>query len=317
MGCLQKQDKRLHGMTENQTTIQILKILAGQNKSRKSKKRFVKPNYPKGIENKFKTKLSLFYKPLIDFVKKYLSENNKELLRGDSINFDAIPGRTYRNMIASMQAWFEELFPENPDDATYIYPSLKGIAEQLKDFEDKAFAKQFEKSIGVSIKEQADWWNEVVDYWSSNNYQLIRSNASNFINKINVIVEQAITSGTTVRDLQKEIQKATEGLSETKCLLLARDQIGKLQGQISQAQMTEVGLEMYIWSTSGDERVRDSHQEMEGLLCKWDDASVYSEDGGKTWIDRPSSAVRLHPGQDIQCRCVALAYFPEIENQFL
>lgn len=76
----------------------------------------------------------------------------------------------------------------------------------------------------------------MINYWSNNNYQLIRSNASNFINKINVIVEQAITSGTTVRELQNLIQKATEGLSDSKCRLLARDQIGKLQGQISQAQ---------------------------------------------------------------------------------
>lgn len=305
-------------MNENQTTIQLLKILASQNKGKKSKKKYVKTAYPKGIENKYKSRLSLIYKPLIDYIKKFISENNKELLRGDSskIKLDAIPGRTYRNMSLSMQNWFEELFPENPNEATYIYPSLKDIAGQLKDFEDIQFAKQFEKSINVSIKEQADWWDDMVDYWSNNNYQLIRSNASNFINKINVIVEQAVTNGTTVKDLQEAIQKATESLSDSKCRLLARDQIGKLQGQISQAQMTEVGLEMYIWSTSGDERVRDSHQEMEGLLCRWDDATVYSEDGGKTWIPRPSGAVDMHPGQDIQCRCVALAYFPEIEKQF-
>lgn len=305
-------------MIENQTTIQLLKILASQNKGKKSKKKYIKTAYPKGIENKYKTRLSLIYKPLIDYIKKFLSENNKELLRGDSskIKLDAIPGRTYRNMSSNMQRWFEELFPENPEEATYIYPSLNDIAEQLKDFEDIQFAKQFEKSINVSIKEQADWWDDMIDYWSNNNYQLIRSNASNFINKINVIVEQAITNGTSVRDLQELIQKATEGLSDSKCRLLARDQIGKLQGLISQGQMTEVGLEMYIWSTSGDERVRDSHQEMEGLLCRWDDASVYSEDGGKTWIPRPSGAVDMHPGQDIQCRCVALAYFPEIEKQF-
>lgn len=305
-------------MKENQTTIQLLKILASQNKGKKSKKKYVRKAYPKGIENKYKTRLSLIFKPLIDYVNKFLSENINELLRGDSskIKLDAIPGRKYQNMTYSMQKWFDELFPENPDEATYIFPSLKDISEKLKEFEDREFAKQFEKSINVSIKEQADWWDMMRDNWTKNNYKLIRSNASRFIDNINLIVENAIISGTTVKELQEEIQKATSGLSDYKCRLLARDQIGKLQGQITQGQMTEVGLEMYIWSTSGDERVRDSHQEMEGLLCRWDDANVYSEDGGKTWIDRPSGAVLLHPGQDIQCRCVALAYFPEIEKQF-
>jgi hypothetical protein len=76
--------------------------------------------------------------------------------------------------------------------------------------------------------------------------------------------------------------------------------------------MEEIGLDMYVWSTAFDDRVRDSHAAMEGLLCRWDDASVCSYDGGKTWVPRPSDAITLHPGQDIQCRCVGLAYYPEL-----
>lgn len=303
-------------MNVNQTSVQLLKILASQQKIKKSKKTHTKTIYPKGIENKYKSKLSLYFKPLIDYVNKYINENKTELLKGDSkeIKLDAIPGESYRNMVKNMEGWLAVNIPENPEDNSRVYLGLKETANQLKDFQDKEFEKQLEKSIGTSIKEQAEWWNNMIDSWSDTNYQLIKSNARNFVNKINVIVEQSITNGTTVSELKEAIQKATSGLSDAKCRLLARDQIGKLQGQISQGQMTELGLELYIWSTSGDERVRDSHQEMEGLLCRWDDASVYSEDGGKTWIPRPSGAIEMHPGQDIQCRCVALAYFPEIDS---
>jgi SPP1 gp7 family putative phage head morphogenesis protein len=115
--------------------------------------------------------------------------------------------------------------------------------------------------------------------------------------------------------LKAEIKKATEGLSDKHCKLLARDQMGKLNGQITQAQMQELGLDMYVWSTAYDDRVRDSHALMEGLLCRWDDASVCSYDNGKTWVERPSGAVDLHPGQDIQCRCVALSFYPELEAE--
>jgi hypothetical protein len=90
--------------------------------------------------------------------------------------------------------------------------------------------------------------------------------------------------------------------------------------------MESAGLSMYIWSTSGDERVRGdpggffpdaipSHFAMDGLLCRWDDPTVYSDDGGKTWRDRPSGAVKLHPGEDYQCRCTALAYWQEIVDE--
>lgn len=304
----------------NQTEIQLLKILASQSSKKKNKRKmsYSKAVYPKGIENRYKTKLSLYYKPLIDYVKKFLSENSADLLHGDSndIRFDTLPGDTYDKMIKDMEGWIATYFPESPDENSKLYVGLKSTADELKSFQDKEFEKQLEKSINVSIKESAEWWNGMQTNWANNNYKLIRSNASAFIDKINMLVEQAVVNGTTVRNLQKEIQKATMGLSDSKCRLIARDQIGKLQGQISQGQMEEIGLELYIWSTSNDERVRDSHQEMEGLLCRWDNATVYSEDGGKTWIDRPSGAVDMHPGQDIQCRCVALAYFPEIEKQF-
>lgn len=303
-------------MSVNQTTVQLLKILSSQNKGKKSKKLFSKRTYPKGIENRYKMKLTAYYKPLIDYVKKFLAENSEQILHGDSseVRLDAIPGNTYAKMVKNMEAWITAYFPEDPDENTKIYSGMKESAKELKEFEDREFEKQLEKSINVSIKEQSEWWPTMSENWANTNYKLIRSNASAFTDKINMIVERAVTNGTTVRDLQAEIQKATTGLSDYKCRLLARDQIGKLQGQISQGQMEEIGLDMYIWSTSGDERVRDSHQEMEGLLCRWDDATVYSEDGGKHWIPRPSGAVDMHPGQDIQCRCVALAYFPEIES---
>ena len=54
---------------------------------------------------------------------------------------------------------------------------------------------------------------------------------------------------------------------------------------------------------------------MDGLLCRWDDATVYSEDGGKTWIPRPAGAVLMHPGMDYQCRCCALAWFDELIDE--
>jgi len=83
---------------------------------------------------------------------------------------------------------------------------------------------------------------------------------------------------------------------------------------------------MYIWSTSGDERVRGdpsgfypdarfSHYHLDDKLCRWDDSSVYSEDGGRTWKDRPASWCQLHPGVDFNCRCTALAYWNEIVDE--
>ena len=80
----------------------------------------------------------------------------------------------------------------------------------------------------------------------------------------------------------------------------------------NQARMEAEGLTMYVWETSGDERVRPSHKKMDGKLCRWADPTVYSRNKGKDWIPRPKGASLTHPGEEDGCRCTALSYQPEI-----
>jgi hypothetical protein len=101
-------------------------------------------------------------------------------------------------------------------------------------------------------------------------------------------------------------------MKKSRVNLIARDQIGKLNSMATQARMQNVGLNMYIWETAHDERVRSTHVPMDGKLCQWDNPRVYSDDGGKTWIPRSSGWVHLHPGMSIQCRCIATAYWEEL-----
>lgn len=308
---------------KNETAIQVLKILYSQNKkkSKKIKKTHYNTVYPRAIEAKYKTKLSSYFQPLIDYVNKFLEENEDALLRGDSmqLKLDVLPGGTFRRMITSLEGWLSVYMPTVPElkegQNNVILMGLNQTAEQLKAHEDKQFQKQLQNGIGVSFQTNAPWWLNTKATWAGNNYNLIVSNARNYVNQINNLAEQAVVNGWSPKQLQEQIKKASNGLSDKKCRLLARDQIGKLQGQVSEAQMEEVGLEMYIWDTSGDERVRPTHKPMDGLLCRWDDATVYSYDNGKTWVDRPATAVKMHPGRDIQCRCVALAYIPELLSE--
>jgi uncharacterized protein with gpF-like domain len=83
----------------------------------------------------------------------------------------------------------------------------------------------------------------------------------------------------------------------------------------SRQRMESVGLSMYIWETSGDERVRSSHELMDGLLCRWADPTVYSRNKGKDWIPRPEGAALTHPGEEDGCRCCALSYLDEIVGE--
>lgn len=102
--------------------------------------------------------------------------------------------------------------------------------------------------------------------------------------------------GLRVEDLKEKLQERAI-ISESRAELIARDQTLKLNGAITQIRQEAAGVEEYIWSTSLDERVRDSHRVLEGQRFAW---SSPPEPG--------------HPGQDYQCRCVALPVIAELEG---
>ena len=58
-------------------------------------------------------------------------------------------------------------------------------------------------------------------------------------------------------------------------------------------------MEEYAWSESGDGRVRDSHKHLNKKRFRWSDPPIVDAKTGR----------RCHPGQDYQCRCVALPVF--------
>ena len=304
---------------KNETEIQLMKILFKTSGKKPTKNITSRRAYPYGIEKKYSRQLQGFFTPLTDYVENFINQNMEPLLRGDSkdLHLDAIPGDTFRNMIYNLENWLSVYMPdisELPEDKNnnVILAALGKTSDEAMEFGNKEFSKMLDKGIHVNLPTSASWWNNMKSSWAKDNYTLITSNAKNYVSKINTLTEQAIVNGMSPGKLKEEIMKATKGLSDNHCKLIARDQMGKLNGQITQAQMQEIGLDYYVWSTAFDDRVRDSHAAMEGLLCRWDDASVCSYDGGKTWVDRPANAVQLHPGQDIQCRCVGLAYYPEL-----
>jgi len=122
---------------------------------------------------------------------------------------------------------------------------------------------------------------------------------------------------TLARQIKEEF-KVTDGRAK----VLARDQTAKMNCSISAIRQNAVGIDKYIWETSMDRRVvgtpgglykkisnlHKNHYKMEGLLCRWDDPTVYSKDKGKTWIKREADMPKNHPGDDIMCRCRPAPY---------
>ena len=125
------------------------------------------------------------------------------------------------------------------------------------------------------------------------NVSLITSIAPTAMDQAREVIEDGIRSGLRVEELAKRIAERFD-VAESRAVLIARDQTGKMQAQITEARNRELGVSKYTWQTSGDGRVRDSHAELNGREFRYDDPPVTGDHGE-----------RNNPGEDYQCRCNA------------
>ena len=130
------------------------------------------------------------------------------------------------------------------------------------------------------------------------NVQLISSIRSQYLDKVQNAVTQAMIKGSLNKDLAQQI-KDIGNVTEKRAAFIARDQSAKLNASLTQARHEEVGITKYTWSTSGDERVRDSHAEKDGQVFEY--ANPPADTG--------------NPGHDFNCRCVAIPYLGDILEQ--
>lgn len=116
--------------------------------------------------------------------------------------------------------------------------------------------------------------------------------------------------------LSKEINDINKKYTKSKANFIARNETGNLNGSIQHSQIEGAGFEMYTWMCMPDGVTRDSHKALNGMVCRWDKPDLYSDDGGKTWQKRTGSMFIGEPGQDFNCRCTAVPFDPELDEDY-
>jgi len=126
------------------------------------------------------------------------------------------------------------------------------------------------------------------------NVRLIQSIGDRLLGDVFETVTRSVMAGTRVEALASRIQERYS-VSDSRARLIARDQTLKANADLTRVRHREAGVTSYVWSSSRDERVRDVHAELDGFEFRWDDPPITSLTGE-----------RNHPGEDYQCRCVAV-----------
>lgn len=145
-----------------------------------------------------------------------------------------------------------------------------------------------------------------IEGFRKENVELIKSIPETLLDDVSRVVDEAWTKGERVESLRTKLQQRYD-VSKSKADLIARDQVLKLNAQVTQSRQTASGITEYTWTTSHDERVRGNpdgkypdsdsdHYSLDGTVQRWDAPPVTNQKTGET----------NHPGEDYQCRCVAV-----------
>lgn len=176
---------------------------------------------------------------------------------------------------------------------------------------DKFNYKAVEKSLN-GIKKSVPTIQNIkvrneIKMWVSENVRLIKTIPEQMLTKVEEIVYTAIRTGLSYKELSKQLIDSFS-IPKKRAVIIARDQINKLSGNLTRARNLELGIAEYKWLTSRDDRVRHSHEVMEGMICSWKNVDVYkTTDASKKWLQRSSIGGTInHPSRDVLCRCTSI-----------
>lgn len=147
--------------------------------------------------------------------------------------------------------------------------------------------KQLSSAITIDVFGDEAPVRRQLQAFVADNVRLIKSIPEKALNEVEGVVLAGVRRGTVARDIATDIRDRF-GVSRSRATLIARDQVGKFNGELTQLRHQEAGITEYIWRTSKDERVRASHRVLDGRRFKW---SEPPEEG--------------NPGESVQCRCTA------------
>lgn len=251
-----------------------------------------KLHYPFAMECDYTKLLTGYVKDCMSVVRRYIPEMRKLVAEQSE------PGATSVNVYLALL--IDRIRHDMPQ-AEALEGRMRRFFDDVAHFTWRDLKRLLERVTGTQISDRGarlprkdvdDDLDALKEIWVGENLDLIRSIDDETMRRIRQALTARITGSVNharlAKDLIAEIQAITEK-EKRRAELIARDQLGKLHGQINRRKQESLGIDEYEWETSHDERVRDSHKALQGKVFSW---SKPPPEG--------------HPGYPIRCRCIAL-----------
>jgi len=153
----------------------------------------------------------------------------------------------------------------------------------------QALKLQMQGPMGNLIRAQIDY-----------NASLIRSTPIDISIKMTHHIQQEALKGRRAEDIVDDLKVWMPNITKSRANLIARTEVSKASTALTRAQSYELGLRWYVWRTSEDGRVRQSHRNMDGVLIKWTDPPSPEQLARKKY-----QYGHYQAGEIFNCRCYA------------
>lgn len=184
--------------------------------------------------------------------------------------------------------------PDDPALASMGEQAARAHMQRLKRYHTERFQRSMSRHLGLAVRPLADATLEpIIRQAIRDNVSLIKTIPRRLHTGLAADLERLAREAPFDQQQLRRTLNQNYGSADYNLRRLTRDQTNKTIGKFSEARQREAGLDEYIWSDSGDARVRRTHAANNGLQFAW---------------SRPPATG--HPGFEIQCRCVALAVLP-------
>jgi SPP1 gp7 family putative phage head morphogenesis protein len=261
--------------------------------------------YPLAQEIQYRVILNTLIRAVTAALKKYVAP----YVRGWAVEATAVdlPTGPIRQDVEGhgwreqMTAALQRAFLSTQREQQEAIRKMIDVGKRTDTYNEKEWRRLIRSAYGVDpIKEDPKKYQPLLDKWADTNARLITNIPQKTMEQIQEQSMAALTEGTSVADTTAriyEIMSERVDVSYSRAQLIARDQVAKLNGQFTRERQEDLGVDSYIWRTVQDERVRETHQEVDGQTFPWDKP--------------PEETDGNHPGEDYQCRCWAEPILPE------
>lgn len=209
------------------------------------------------------------------------------------IKQDAVDPEIIKNALNAIR----KRYSKQVDDAR-VSNLTKNQASKVNKLQSQYHQRVMNTVTGVNPIQLEPWLDNEVKIFMSENVSLIESIPNEGLTDIEQMLYRDGKRKLSPQQMREKIEEQFD-VTEGRARVIARDQVSKFNGRLTEQRQVNTGITHYTWLTSKDGHVRSSHAHLDGKVIAWDDPPVTVTTGKR-------AGEKNHAGQDIQCRCHAI-----------